>query len=243
MPVDLLFEIGVEELPSAYVEPALKGLAGWAEKKLVSWRLSHQGIRMYGTPRRLTLTVSQLADRQTDEDKEFSGPAVRAAYDADGNPTPALIGFCKRVGVEVSDVRRVTDAKGERVVVTRKEIGKAVSDPAVLPDLLGALTLELYFPKRMKWAPPGISVSATESGPGRRVIITESAFGFPRPVRWLVALLGNQVVPVDLWGVRAGTESRGHRFLHPGTVPIARASDYLDLLEQAFVIADPARRR
>ena len=217
---DLLFEIGVEELPAGFPGPALEQLARGAAESLTALRLARGAIRTYGTPRRLALEVRAVADRQADLDEEAMGPAVRVAYDAEGKPTRALLGFCAGKGVDVGAVRRVNTPKGEYVAVTVHLEGLAAAE--VLPPALATLAARLAFPKTMRW------------------LSDETRFA--RPVRWLVALLGDRVLPVRAFGLDADRETRGHRFLSPGAVRLGRASDYEAALERASVIADPAKR-
>ncbi|MBI3539363.1 MAG: glycine--tRNA ligase subunit beta, partial [Candidatus Eisenbacteria bacterium] len=219
---DLLFEIGVEELPGGYVPPALAQLEQAARDGRAASRLGFADLTTYGTPRRLALLVRGLADRQTDVDEEATGPAVKAAYDADGAPTRALLGFCQGKGVDPKSVRRVATARGEYVAVTVHHAGRAAIE--VLPVLLGALPARLTFPKSMRWIP----------GDDAR---------FARPVRWLVALLGDDVVAARAFGLEAGRSSFGHRFLAPGAVKIKSAGRYLEALEKASVLADHRARR
>ena len=216
----LLFEIGVEELPSSYVPPALEQLAEGVRRGLADLRLEHESVRTWGTPRRLALCVGGLTDRQPDRDEEAVGPAVRAAFDAEGRPTKALLGFCAGRGVDPAGVRRVTTAKGEYVAVTVHHAGRAAAE--VLPDLLAQLATRLAFPKTMRWL--------------------EDDTRFARPVRWLVALLDDAVLPVRAFGLEAGRETYGHRFLAPERVRIGKADDYLETLERVHVLADPRVR-
>ncbi|MBI1799964.1 MAG: glycine--tRNA ligase subunit beta [Candidatus Eisenbacteria bacterium] len=217
---DLLFEIGAEELPAAAIPPALAQLERGVREGLESLRIAHGGLRTFGTPRRLAVQVSGVAVRQSDLDEEAMGPAVRVAFDDRGGPTRALTGFCAGRGVDVSAVRRIATPKGEYVAVTVHHAGRPAAD--VVPKMLAAVAARLTFPQVMRWM--------------------NDDTRFARPVRWLVALLGPDVLDVEAFGLRAGRESRGHRFLAPGVVKLRNASDYEAKLEQAFVIADPARR-
>lgn len=218
---DLLFEIGVEELPAGYVPPALEQLERGVRDGLATLRLSAGGTTTWGTPRRLTVLVRDVAERQTDFDEEAMGPAAKVAFDAEGRPTKALVGFCAGKGVDVAAVRRVETPKGEYVAVTVHHVGRAALE--VLPALLATVAQGLQFPKTMRW----------DAGDYR----------FGRPVRWLLALLGGDVLPVRAFGLQAGRTTFGHRFLHPGTLEVATPSAYLDALRSARVIADPAERR
>lgn len=218
---DLLFEIGVEELPAGYVPPALEQLERAVRAGLQDLRLESGELVTYGTPRRLTVRVAGVAARQRDFEEEAMGPATKVAFDAAGQPTKALLGFCAGKGVDVSAVRRVETPKGEYVAVTVKHVGKPAAE--VLPAMLGALAPKIQFPKTMRW----------DAGDYR----------FGRPVRWLVALLGEKLLPVQAFGLTAGRASFGHRFLHPGAVEIPSPGGYLEALKKVFVIADPRARR
>lgn len=219
---DLLFEIGAEELPGGYVPPALDQLERAARDGLAGLRLPFGDLCTYGTPRRLTLFVKDLAPRQADFDEEAMGPAVKVAFGPDGAPTKALLGFCQGKGVDPAQVRRVETPKGEYVAVTVHHAGKPALE--VLPALLGSLPGRLTFPKSMRWLP----------GDDAR---------FARPVRWLTALLGDEVVPAQAFGLTAGRHSYGHRFLAPAAVEIPGAGRYLEALERVFVMADHRARR
>ncbi|HEY6866961.1 MAG TPA: glycine--tRNA ligase subunit beta, partial [Candidatus Eisenbacteria bacterium] len=169
----------------------------------------------------LALVVAGVAARQTDRESEVLGPAARVAWDAEGKPTRALLGFCQGKGVRPEEVRRVQTPKGEYVGVTIRETGKPA--PEVLPAWLAGLATGLAFPKSMRWLPDETR--------------------FARPVRWLVALLGHEVLPVRAFGLEAERASRGHRFLAPGPVAIPEPAAYLAALERAKVKADPVERR
>jgi glycyl-tRNA synthetase beta chain len=216
----LLFEIGVEELPSTYVPPALDQLAENAERLLAESNLVHGELQVHGTPRRLALLVREVADRQADREEEVVGPAARAAFDEDGKPSKALIGFCRGKGVNPDDVRRIQTPRGEYVAVTVFHAGRQAED--VLPEMLATLATRIQFPKTMRWG-------ADDSR-------------FARPVRWLVALLGDEVLPVHAFGVEADRRSYGHRFLAPAPVKIRDADAYLDTLDGASVAADHRER-
>ena len=219
--LDLLFEIGVEELPSSYVPPALEQMERMTREGLAELRLEFGSLETWGTPRRLTVRVRGVAPRQADHREEAQGPAVKVAYDAEGNPTRALLGFCQGKGVAPSAVRRVQTPKGEYVAVTVEHKGRAASE--VLPAMLAGLATRLQFPKTMRW-------------------IVGDDTRFARPVRWLTALLGDRVLPVKAFGLKAGRLTRGHRFLHAKPVALRSAADYAGALEKACVVADHSAR-
>jgi glycyl-tRNA synthetase beta chain len=220
-PRDLLFEIGVEELPAGYVPPALEQLERGVRAGLQELRLAFDDVVTYGTPRRLAVFVADVSDRQRDHEEEAMGPAAKVAFDAAGQPTKALLGFCAGKGVDVSAVRRVETPKGEYVAVTVKHVGKPAID--VLPGLLAGVATRLQFPKTMRW----------DGGDYR----------FGRPVRWLVALLGEAIVPVRAFGLEAVRASFGHRFLHPEPVEIPSPRRYVAALAAAHVLTDHRARR
>ncbi|MCD6360612.1 MAG: glycine--tRNA ligase subunit beta, partial [Armatimonadetes bacterium] len=220
MTADLLFEIGVEEIPAPVVLPALRQLEEKIGAGLTAARIEHGEITTWGTPRRLALLVSEVALRQPDVEQEVKGPPASAAFDEDGNPTKAAEGFARSRGVDVADLE-VRDVDGGRYVfATVTEIGR--DSVQVLPDILTEAASTLSFPKTMRWG--------------------ESDFRFARPIRWLVALLGEDTVPVEIAGIEAGRTTFGHRVLSEGPIELASPDEYLEALERGGVIADHRRR-
>jgi glycyl-tRNA synthetase beta chain len=213
---DLLFEMGVEEIPASYILPALDTLVGSLRSGLTTARLSFGSVRTFATPRRMTVVVEGVADAQTSETRTVTGPPARIAYGEDGTPTKAATGFARSQGVDVSALRVVDDYI--RVEVTDK--GRSAAE--VLPGILSAAADAMTFPKTMKW------------GPERR---------FARPIRWLVAMLGNEVLDLEYAGVRAGNETYGLRFWSYGPHVVGGAAAYEDLLRDNLVIADHEKRR
>ncbi|RMH42428.1 MAG: glycine--tRNA ligase subunit beta [Deltaproteobacteria bacterium] len=224
MPRELLVEVGTEEIPAGFAAAALADLARRVPERLAAARLAHGAVAVYGTPRRLAVSVVDVADRQPDLAERVVGPPVRAAYDADGRPTKAAIGFAAKNGVDVADLERaeVDGRKGEYVVCTRREAGQPAL--AVLADLIPSLLSDIPWPKQMRWH------------------WRDEAFA--RPVHWVVAIYGGEVVPFTFRGVASGRMTRGHRFLAPGPIELDGDRDgYLRALRKAFVVADPAVRR
>lgn len=226
---DLLLEIGCEELPASFVEAAIAALPGIAQGKLQELRLSHANVRAVGTPRRLALLVDGLADKQPDLDEEVLGPPVRAAF-KDGKPTRAAEAFAEKLGVSVDALRRTDTPKGEYLVGKRQEAGRATSE--LLPPLLDAVVRAIPFRKSMRWA--------------------DLDFTFGRPIQWLVALFGNDIVELTIAGVKAGRTSLGHRFLPktggdpkatPNRIEITAPAAYAAAMSDAHVVIDPADRR
>ncbi|ABZ85008.1 glycyl-tRNA synthetase, beta subunit [Heliomicrobium modesticaldum Ice1] len=218
---DLLLEIGTEEIPAKFIPSALAQLRQLAEKGLQEARLAYGAVETYGTPRRLTLYVKQVAAQQEDLRLEVKGPAVKAGFDKEGNPTKAAQGFARSQGVDVSALVTRDLAGVPYLYALRTESGRPARD--VLPQLLQGCISGLSFPKPMRWA----------WGETR----------FARPIRWIVALYGEEVIPVEVEGVQAGRTTYGHRFLGGGPIELTRPSEYLERLEKAYVIADPHKRK
>ncbi|HEU4385106.1 MAG TPA: glycine--tRNA ligase subunit beta [Anaeromyxobacteraceae bacterium] len=219
---DLLFEIGAEEIPAGFVPPALRQLESDLALALGEARLSHGEVKAVGSPRRLAVWARDVAPRQADGRTEALGPPVAQAFDAEGRPTQAALGFARSQGVEVGALSRVQTPKGERVAVTRVEKGKQAEQ--VLPAILERLVAGLRFKKSMR---------------SRWDEVT-----FARPVRWLAAFYAGRPLAVRYGEVRSGRVTHGHRFLHPRAIPLAGTpEDYLSRLRRAKVLVDPAERR
>lgn len=220
---DFLLELGCEELPARQVQEQARmlfdGLAGEFEKAGLDF--DPGASRRLATPRRLTVFFSGLADRQPDRQLDRKGPAVSAAFDTDGNPTRAAEGFARSVGLPVEKLERLKNEQGEWLFARIDEPGKPLAD--LLPEMLEDIIKTMAGARSMKW--------------GNR------SERFLRPVRWLVALHGDHVLPLETMGLTATAETRGHRVHAPGPHRLKSAGDYETVLEQAYVIADPARRR
>jgi glycyl-tRNA synthetase beta chain len=219
---DLLFEIGAEEIPAGFVPPALEQLERDLSKALDDARIAHGEVKALGTPRRLAVYARELAARQTDATSQAFGPPVTQAFDAEGKPTPAALGFARSQGVDVSALERAQTPKGERVAVTKVEKGRKVEQ--VLPALLEKLLLGVRFRKSMR---------------SRFDDVT-----FARPVRWIAALHGGKPVKVRFGEVVSGKVTFGHRFKAPRAIPLkGTPEDYVKKLRKAHVVVDPAERR
>jgi glycyl-tRNA synthetase beta chain len=219
---DLLFEIGSEELPAGFVPPALEQLRSDLAKALDDARIAHGEVASAGTPRRLCVWARGVAARQADAKTQALGPAVAAAYGADGKPTAAAEGFARSQGVPVDALTRVATPKGERLAVEKVEKGQPAAQ--VLPALLEKLVAGLRFKKAMRWGDETVT--------------------FARPVRWMVALLGGRPLPVRYGDVASGKVTYGHRFLAPKAIALTGApDDYVKKLAKAKVLVDPAKRR
>jgi glycyl-tRNA synthetase len=220
-PSTFLLEIGTEELPAGDLDAALAQLRELAPARLAEARLDYQSLRVLGTPRRLVLLVEGLAPRQRPVEEVVKGPPVRAAFDSQGKPTPAAVGFARKQGVDVDrlEVRQMDG--GEYVVAVRQQEGQPAAE--VLATLLPNLIAALRFEKSMRW--------------------NVSNVAFSRPIRWIVALLGDAVIPFEYAGIASGRTSRGSRPEGSPDIEITRADDYLSLLETHHIVADPAERQ
>lgn len=217
MAKDLLFEIGAEEIPAGFMPNILGQLKQLAETKLNDAHLPFESIATYGTPRRLALIVKGLADTSAEISERHKGPSASIAYDADGNATKAAIGFARGKGLDVADLV-VEDGY---IYAETKTAGVPAKD--IVTDMLPQLITGLNFPKSMHWG----NLDAK----------------FVRPVRWLVALLDEEVIPVEFATVQSGNVSRGHRFLGADEITIKNAASYVDTLKENFVMVDQDARR
>jgi len=217
---DLVFEIGTEELPSSAVYSAIEQLQVSVPKALDSARLEYGTVAIVASPRRIVVLVSELSDRQPDAVERHKGPAAKAAFDEAGNPTKAAEGFARGKGVDVSALEVVDDEGGAYVYATVETTGAPAIE--VLPALLARLAENLEWAKSQRWG----------SGDAR----------FPRPVRWLLALFGTDIVPVHFAGLQAGRVTYGHRFLSSGVIEVGAAFEYPTLLERGRVIVDHESR-
>lgn len=217
----LLFEIGTEELPSWYVAQGRAALVKLARERLDAARLEHGALTGWATPRRLTLRVDDLADTRERRSERRRGPSAQVAFDGDGAPTKAAIGFARGQGVDPSALVVEETERGAYVFAEVATGGEPAME--LLPELLAGLVRDLPAPRKMRWG--------------------EVEVPFVRPVAWLLARLDGQVVPVEVAGVRAGTRTRGHRFEAPSEIDLAAIDGYLDVLRDAHVLADPAERR
>ncbi|KTD75244.1 glycine--tRNA ligase subunit beta [Legionella waltersii] len=218
---DFIFELGCEELPSGSVWPLADELANHFISALGKAQLSFGEVRRYATPRRLSVVVKELQSQQATQNIVKKGPALIAAYDKEGKPTPALQGFAKSCGVDLGELRQIETDKGDWIVFETVHAGAKTSD--LLPELIKGAISSLSIAKPMRW------------GNGHDE--------FARPVHWAVMLYGNDIIETSILGVTTGNTSRGHRFHHPEPIVISSASTYEKQLKDAFVIADFSERR
>ena len=241
---ELLLEIGCEEMPASWIPGLEAQLADRLTARLDEMRIEHRTpVRTFVAPRRLVATVAELADRQSDLEETVTGPPVRAAFDTNGEPTRAALGFARKQGVDVAALARVETPKGEYLACRRRQAGEATR--SVLGGVLAATLRDLAFPKAMRWD------AALDDGRGE--------FLFGRPIRWLVFLYASRVVPFEIGRtlaaeaagvapVRAGSVTCGHRFFGNGGTPgapigVTSFADYRDRLADACVLIDREARR
>ena len=219
---EFILEIGAEELPARYFPALNQELGTLLDKALDRAMIDHSPVETYATPRRIVARAADLAESQRSEVELVTGPPRKIAYDADGNPTKAAQGFAKTQGVDLAEAFLHNTGKGEYLAV-RKTVGGARTLD-ILPGLCRDAIAGLSFPKKMRWG--------------------SLDFGFGRPLRWVLALFGTEVVPFELAGLASGRSTRGHRVMGPGPFPVAVPSEYFAVLrEQGRVVLDAAARR
>ena len=217
MAKDLLFEIGAEEIPAGFLPNIIKQLGELATAALAERHIPHGAVKVYATPRRVALLINDVAERGEDVHETHKGPSVSIAYDGDGNPTKAAIGFARGKGLDVSELK-VVDG-----YIFADTTTAGLDTKEVLSDVLPSLITGLSFPKSMHWG--------------------DFEERFVRPVRWLVALFGQDVVPVTFANVTSTNVSRGHRFLGESELTIGEPKDYVDTLNKNFIMIDQDVRR
>ncbi|HLC25702.1 MAG TPA: glycine--tRNA ligase subunit beta [bacterium] len=221
MSVDLLLEIGTEEIPSFYLPGLLEQMRERAGVLLGQSRLAYGSIIPLGTPRRIALWVKDLPEKQEDLRTKVFGPPRRVALDADGRPTKAAIGFARGQGVDVDSLQIESTPKGEYVFALKEEKGRTSRE--VLDTMLPQFISSLSFPKSMRWG--------------------EGSFRFVRPIHWILALFGQERISFEMEGIRSGGCTYGHRFLSSGPLEISSPDQFLKVLQDSYVIIDPQERR
>ncbi|MBQ9389862.1 MAG: glycine--tRNA ligase subunit beta [Synergistaceae bacterium] len=217
---NVLLEIGTEEIPSRFIPDSLASLRKNAEILFTSGRLTFRDIKTYATPRRLVLIVTGVSDSQTEQIDLLKGPPVSAAYDDNDQPTKAAEGFAKSKGISVDELK-IREINGVKYIAAEiKQESKPALD--VLPEIMKGLISGLTFPKSMYWDRTGVR--------------------FARPVRWIVAMADNVIIPFEFGGVNSGRRTTGHRFMGHKVIDIADASEFLDVLYDNNVILDQEKR-
>jgi glycyl-tRNA synthetase beta chain len=218
---DLLLEIGCEELPPKSLQTLAESLAYQIDQGLQQAELTRDKIESFATPRRLGILIKSLSNVQPERNIERRGPALAAAFDQAGQPTPACQGFAKSCGVSVADLVTLTTDKGSWLVYRQQQAGKTTAE--LLPAIIQQAVANLPIAKTMRWGASDIE--------------------FVRPVHWIVLLHGQTVVPAEILGKRSDRISYGHRFLQPQAIVLNSADDYLTSLRRAYVEPDFKARR
>ncbi len=219
---DLLVEIGTEELPPTALDRLSLAFMQGIEDGIKSANLDFTEIKRHASPRRLAVTVTALTTAQEDQIVERKGPALKAAFDAEGNPSKAAEGFARSCGVSVDQLEQQETPKGTWLMFSQKQAGKNTAE--LMPEIINKSLSALPIPKRMRWG------SRSEE--------------FVRPVHWAVLLFGDEVIPAEILGQQTGRTTRGHRFHRPDAIEINAPSDYLaQLKEQGMVYADMEERK
>jgi len=220
-PLPFLLEIGVEELPASDVDIAYEQLAQRIPSLLDELRLTHGDVRVFTTPRRLTVSVADLAPNQPDREDLVKGPPADKAFDKNGLATPAAMGFAKKNGVDTKDLEVREEGGGKYVFAAVKQKGRPT--PEVLAEALPKLVESIKFEKSMRWNDSGVA--------------------FSRPIRWYMALLGDQVIPFEYAGVVSGNVSRGLRPYDSPEIKIPSADKYFDVIREAGIMLDKEERK
>lgn len=221
MAKELFLEIGTEEIPAGFIPKALADLEALVRREFEAARLEFGTVRTFATPRRLALAVAAVAEEQPTLQTRALGPARQHAFDAAGNPTKAAEGFARGQGVAVSDLQIVATDKGEYVCAEKEEAGRPTSE--LLREILPRLVTGISFRKSMRWRDLDVR--------------------FARPVHWMVALFGGEVVPFSFGDLHSGNRSRGHRFMAPQEFAVSGCDDWLEKCRAHFVTADQAERK
>ncbi|MDD2277075.1 MAG: glycine--tRNA ligase subunit beta [Smithellaceae bacterium] len=218
---ELLFEIGTEEIPAGFLSKAVVDMEEMIRKALTEKRIAFESVHCLATPRRLVLHIADVAPKQADQIVEKMGPARKAAFDENGRPTKAALGFARGQGLEIAELETVTTDKGEYLCARKTIAGQPTAD--LLPDILKNFLVSIPFRKSMRWSAYDLR--------------------FARPIHWLLALYGGKIVPLKVEDIESGNTSRGHRFMSPEAFAVDGFEDYLAKARKHFVIPDPAERK
>ncbi len=217
----LLLEIGTEEVPAGYIQPALEALSSLLLQKMAEARIKCGEAGTFGTPNRLAVEIANVSDRQESLTKEVAGPPKRVGFDEHGKPTVAAIKFAEKLGISVKKIKTKETKKGPYLYAEKIEPGLATK--ILLKKILPEVILSIPFPKNMRWA--------------------DLSIGFARPIHSILALLGNSVIPFTLGNIKSGRYTFGHRFMHPGKIKVTNPEDYIEILRSAYVQVDQKERK
>jgi glycyl-tRNA synthetase beta chain len=221
MSKELLLEIGTEEIPADLIPKALTDMDALIRKELGAARIVHGEIKTMATPRRLVLIVKDVAEKQDDQIIEKLGPAKRVSFDEAGNPTKAALGFARGQGIDISEVETISTEKGDYICSRKKILGEETR--RILPDILSGFILSIPFQKSMRWM--------------------DLSIRFARPIHWLLALFGGEIVPFQIENVTSGRKTCGHRFMSPGFFLVKDAHDYLNKMRENYVVVNQEDRK
>lgn len=221
MSAELFLEIGTEEIPAGFLPLAMADLERLLRKELETARIGFGAVKTFATPRRLAIAVAEVAAEQQRQELTLAGPSVKVAFDAEGNPTKAALGFARANGVEVSELSQVETDKGTYLYLSKVMEGRPTAE--LLPEMLPRLIAAIPFKKSMRWKDLDVR--------------------FARPMHWIVALYGGEVVPFTFGNLQSGNSSQGHRFMAPGKFTVTGVESWLAAAERHFIQPDPARRR
>lgn len=219
--MNVLLEIGLEEIPARFLKPSLEDMKNYIEKELKEQRIAFENVITNGTPRRLLIEIKGLSEKQENLDEVNIGPSKNVAFDAIGQPTKACLGFAKSQNVEVSDLDIIDTGKGEYIAV--KKFLEGQKTESLLPKILKSLILNLSFPKSMKWG--------------------TKKFKFVRPLRWILALVDSQVISFEVEGIKSSNITRGHRFFGQPEFSVESIEDYYKKVKENFVIINIEERK
>lgn len=221
MPKELLLEIGTEEIPARFIPGIREGMRVIITGLLKEHRIGHGDVMVMTTPRRLVVWIKELKEIQDEVVKEVLGPSKTISFDAKGEPTRAAIGFARSQGVSISEVTTKVTEKGEYLLIIKKEQGKDTK--GLLTSILPRFVLDIPFPKAMRWG--------------------DKRMRFVRPIRWIMALFGDEVVDFEVDGIKSSNLSRGHRFMNPGTFAVKEPRSYFIQAKNSFVVINNDERK
>jgi glycyl-tRNA synthetase beta chain len=218
---NLLLEIGAEEIPAGYIEPALKSLSSTLLQKMSQARIEYGDLKIYGTPRRLAIEVENVAARQKSIKMEMTGPPSRVGFDDKFRPTIAAKKFAEKIGVPLSKITVKETEKGSYLFAKKTERG--VSSRKLLSSILPEVILSIPFSKTMRWADLPIS--------------------FARPIHSIIALYGDKIIPFTIENIKSGRYTHGHSFMNPARVKISNSKDYVKIMRSVHVLVDIEQRK
>lgn len=218
---ELLLEIGTEEIPAAFLPKAIKDMNEIIRRELSNKHIGHGDVKTMATPRRLCLCVTNVEGKQEDQVIEKMGPARKVAFDENGNPTKAAVGFAAGQGIAVGELEIVTTEKGEYICARKKIIGE--NTISLLPDILKKLITSIPFKKSMRWS--------------------DLEVRFARPIHWILAIYGEETIPFVIGNISSGDRSYGHRFMSSKSFKVKDLKDYVAKCKKHFIIVDPEERR